>query len=205
MDPDSMHRPIRNTRLSVGLLLVIVAALLLPSALLAQRHQSERAKSSVSSPDRTDAGEWYGTWYYKTHKEKWALWMRMEDSVAQLKIQFQNYDTGENFISNWVALSHYASSEKKGFFKLNFAQRDVDLIKGDWFWQLGTPEVDRSVRTETAKFQMYRVASGRQLVLRLDDFERVYEGRNVYTLAAAQAWTFHKASRRLVRWQELPF
>ena len=200
-----MHRPTRSTRLSFGLLLTLVAALLLPSVLLAQRHQRTQAKSAVSSPDRTDAGEWYGTWYYKTHKEKWALWMRMEGDVAQLKIQFQNYDTGENFISNWDALSHYASSEKKGLFELTFAQRDIDLIKGDWVWQLGTAEVDSFVRTETASFQMYRVASGRQLVLRLDDFERVYKGRDLYTLAAEQAWTFHKASRRLVRWQELPF
>ena len=200
-----MHRPTRSTRLSFGLLLTLVAALLLPSVLLAQRQQRAQAKSAVSSPDRTDAGEWYGTWYYKTHKEKWALWMRMEGDVAQLKIQFQNYDTGENFISNWDALSHYASSEKKGLFELTFAQRDIDLIKGDWVWQLGTAEVDSFVRTETARFQMYRVASGRQLVLRLDDFERVYKGRDLYTLAAEQAWTFHKASRRLVRWQELPF
>jgi len=204
MDPDFMHRPKRNRLILAALFLSIFVPLVLPPV-HSQQPRVPREKRSYSAPARTDAGEWGGTWFYQTHKEKWALWLRVEDGVPEVKFQFQNYDQGENFITDWQTVSHYASKEKKGLFKPIFDQRDIDLITGEWFWQLGTAEVDRAVRTETASFEMYRSGRGRQLVLALAGFERVYEGSRTYRLAAEQAWTFHKASRRLVDWNELPF
>lgn len=200
-----MQRLPLGSRIFIGALLCVLAALASPSLLPAQENPPPLKASTVSSPGRTDAGEWSGTWYYKSRTEKWALWMREHDGVPELKFQYLDYDQGENFITDWTAVSRYAAREMKGLFEPRFRTRDSDVIEGDWFWQLGTPGVDGSVRTETATFDMYRSARGRQLVLRFHDFERVYEGRRVYRLAAEQAWTFHKASRRLVRWQELPF
>jgi hypothetical protein len=198
-----MIRPKHGKRFSFTLILFILAALAMPSDSLAQDPNS--MKTTVLSPDRSDTGEWTGTWYYKTRTDKWALWIRETDGVPELKFQYQDYDQGENFISDWTALSRYAAKGKSGYFKIDFKRRDANVIEGDWFWQLGVPEVDSSVRTETATIEMYRALRGRQLVLRFHDFERIYEGRKVYRLAAEQAWTFHKASRRLARWQELPF
>ena len=200
-----MQRADRTTRLLAAMLCVVLAGLLLPSIVQAQKRPPSR-QLAVASPDRTDAGEWSGTWFYHTRSEKWALWMRETDGVPEMKLQYLNKDRAENFKTDWHTIARYSHRESKGLCQLTFNRRDENVIQGDWYWEVGTEDDDSTARIETATFRIYRAGLGRQLVLRFEDFERRYiSGDEDLRIAAMQAWTFHKASRRLVLWNELPF
>jgi hypothetical protein len=195
----------RSSRLVwVAVVALGLGAAIFPGPVPAQQRLPP-GRVAVFAPERTDAGAWSGTWYYKTRDEKWALWMREENGVPEMRIQYQNYDDGENFATDWTTAARYASDGMKGEFRLDFTQRDVDLIQGSWYWKLGTEGVDDRVRLETSEFQIYRARRGRQLVLKLDRFVRSYTGTRPLRVAGDQARTFHKASRRLAGWRELPF
>jgi len=193
-----------KTRLLSGVLACVLGGLLLPSTAHSQKRPPSR-QVTVRSPERTDGGEWSGTWFYHTRGEKWAIWLRESDGVPELMMQFQSQDRGENFKTDWLSVAHYARRGKKGEFRLEIDRRDTNIIAGDWIWTYGTDGEDAVVRAETASFRIYRAGRGRQLVLRFKDFKREYRGEQELTISSQLAWTFHKASRRQVRWLELPF
>jgi hypothetical protein len=182
----------------------LLTGLLVPSLVLSQKRPPSQ-QITVRSPERTDAGDWSGTWFYQTRGEKWALWLRETDGLPEMRLQFQSQERGENFKTDWQSVAHYAKDGKTGEFRLSFDRRDANIMSGDWLWRFGTDGVDPLVREETASFRFYRAGLGRQLVLRFGDFKREYRGEETLTLTSQVAWTFHKSSRRLVRWQELPF
>jgi hypothetical protein len=53
---------------------------------------------------------------------------------------------------------------------------------------------------------MYRTGDGRFFVMEFDKLERVINlGEEEKVLSSSPSWTFRKASKRLVLWDELPF
>ena len=82
-------------------------------------------------------------------------------------------------------------------------EADANTIKADWNW---TFVVGRSTRLERGALTMFRTGTGRQLVALFDSYE-FYIGPVGETRwqKADLAWTFRKASKRLVEWSELPF
>ena len=79
-------------------------------------------------------------------------------------------------------------------------QRDDATISGSWLWTVGKQDVGWK---ETADFTMYRTGHGRQLVMRIENWQTENPG-GVRRLDL-QLWTFQKASRRQALWGELPF
>jgi hypothetical protein len=183
--------------------LALCAATLAPTALA-----QYRAKNfGLRFPGRTDAGRWEGTWYYLNRSEKWGLWIREQEGVPELKLRHLNVDKAESFTTDWTTTMDYVHEGRIGEFRISFTERDENIIVGDWHWKLGKEGVDDLVRIETARITMYRTGDGRQIVLKFDDFERVYKkgDDNALRFDPPVAWTFHKASRREARWAELPF
>lgn len=162
----------------------------------------------LNYPGRTDAGSWEGTWFYINRSERWTLWIREDGDGPKLKLRYSNTDKAESFTTDWSGSVEYVHRSRTGAFSLATTEADENVIRADWSWRLGTPgsAPDSGARVETAKLLIYRGGAGRQLVMRFDDFEREYRlGEKQYRIDSEVSWTFRKSSRRLVRWDELPF
>ncbi len=155
-------------------------------------------RSTVKASDRSDAGDWAGTWFYVSKRRKMALWMRIEEGIPKFKLRVN--DKGNNLTTDWDGQASYEARGKRGEFSMTVDQRDDRTISGSWVWTLGKP--DHGWKT-TADFTMYRTGHGRQLVMRVENWHREHAGRAQHL--ALQIWTFHKASRRQAVWGELPF
>jgi hypothetical protein len=87
---------------------------------------------------------------------------------------------------------------------LQASQRDANSIKGRWEWSL---EVGTAARKQRGDVSLYRSGNGRSLVVHFDTCE-VYIGPRDQPDSwrpIQESLTFRKASKRLVRWEELPF
>jgi hypothetical protein len=155
-------------------------------------------------PERTDAGVWEGTWYY-VYRDGWmALWIRPGgDGKPEVKLRYQSLATSEAFETDWNGRATYYLAGQPATFELSLDERTDTTIRGRWRWDV---QFEDSGRTETGRFQMYRAADGRQLVLRFDEWELVIRRRDqIKRYSRPPAWTFVKASKRLVLWDEIPF
>lgn len=183
--------------LTLGLLVVLVV-LSLPSGAQETEHMTIYGRSTVKAGDRSDAGDWAGTWFYVNKKRKMALWMRVEEDSPSFKLRVQ--EKGNNLTTDWDGQASYSAGGKQGNFSITVDQRDDKTISGSWVWTVGDQDVGRK---ETADFTMYRTGHGRQLVMRVENWRREHAGGT--QRLALQLWTFRKASRRQALWGELPF
>jgi len=192
-----------NGRIGIRASVILVSALclsILPPAIEAQRHSGSVGKKVAP---RTDAGEWYGTWYYVFRDGKYALWMRMQDGKPQAKLQFFSTTSPEGFETDWSGNSEYQVKRGKGKFSLIIDEGDENVIAGRWEWEL---DFGGSARVETGKFDMWRAADGRQIVLNFSELNHIRRrGEEQEVFSSAPTWSFRKASNRLVLWDELPF
>jgi hypothetical protein len=183
-------------------LAVLLAAPLFWSPCQAQSHLLDR--HTVQAPERTDAGDWVGTWYYVSRIRKMVLWVRENNGEIKIKVRIAgSAGKSESVTTDWDSQGEYVQSGKPGSFRLEFDQRDADTITGRWIWDYGSPEVGKS---ERAEFTMYRGGHGRQLVWKFKDFEHKNWGgeRNSQRLDDV-VWTLQKVSRREALWGEMPF
>jgi hypothetical protein len=179
--------------------LAAAAALCLVPTVRAQ-HRPVRTKLVV--PEPTTAGRWYGTWVYANRDTHVALWLRGPDDAPEIKLRYFSVATAEGFETDWDGTSEYHFRGRRGTVALTIEARDANAIEGAWRWQYG--DVNQ-VREERAGLSVFRMGSGRQLVLHFRDFEREYRGERDLRVATEQAWTFTKVSRRHALWEELPF
>lgn len=157
----------------------------------------------VSAPERTDEGRWKGTWMYTYRDGRMALWLRGDGGEPELKIRFQSVSSPEAFETDWQGEADYDVAGHPGAFTLDLETSDPDTLRGTLFWQL---EGSNSTRTEKGDFTAYRAGDGRRLVVRFDEYARTIEsGAKRFHAEPTPVWVFRKASRRLVRWDELPF
>jgi len=194
-----MFRVLRPGRWSGA---VAVAAALgvaaVPSGAQQPEYTTAYGRSTVIAPERTDAGNWTGTWFYVNKRRKMALWMRVEDGTAKFMLRSQ--ERGKNLLTDWDGQASYHVGDAAGEFSMTLDQQDDKTISGSWAW---TFDDGQRGWKETADFTMYRTSHGRQLVMSISDWQRDQGGRS--EKREFQVWTFRKASRRQALWAELPF
>lgn len=158
---------------------------------------------SSGSPEKVSAGEWDGTWYYVNRDYRMALWLRTVDGKLQHRMQITSLFAPEGFLTDWSGRAEYTTRNTPGVFELKIDEIDDDELRGTWFWDL---QFVRSGRREEANVRIYRAGVGRTFVMKFEQFERtIRRGTEEQLMSAPRAWTFIKASKRQVLWEELPF
>ena len=194
-----MFRVLRPERLHLALIsLVVLVVLSVPSGAQDPEYLTSFGRSTIRAPARTDAGDWAGTWFYVNKQRKMALWMRVEAGTPEFKLRVQ--EKGTNMSTDWDGQASYDAAGKSGEFSMAVDQRDDTTISGSWVWTVGNQD---GRWEETADFTMYRVGRGRQLVMRVENWQR--ESASALRQMELQYWTFQKVSRRQALWGELPF
>jgi hypothetical protein len=154
-------------------------------------------------PEPTNDGVWDGTWWYVNRDSKVAMWIRTVDGTPEVKFQYANRMASEMFTTDWNAQADYSTYNGTGSFAMTFTERTADSIKAGWDWVL---VVGKTNRKQRGKIRVFRTGTGRQMVMHFTEFEFAIGPIDTAPWQAAeQAWTFRKASKRLVRWEELPF
>ena len=161
-------------------------------------------RSTVPIAERSDEGDWTGTWFYVSRSRKMALWIREEDGEIQLRLRVQGQKGNpDSFTTDWDGQAEYDVAGRHGRFSMSCDHKDGNTISGSWSWET---RVRGSGRTETAQFTMFRTGLGRQLVWHVTNLGYEYSGDADEVPAATEfVWLFRKASRRQVLWNELPF
>jgi hypothetical protein len=186
----------------IALALVMIAA---GGALADPQTNRPDLKVTMVVPEKTELGQWDGTWWYKSRDRRMAIWLRTVDGMPEYKTRFVNLRQPEGFETDWNGVSDYVTkNDGVGHFSLQASQRDADSIKGRWDWSL---EVGTVARKQRGDVSLYRSGNGRSLVVHFDTCE-VYIGPRDQPdrwRPMQESLTFRKASKRLVRWEELPF
>jgi hypothetical protein len=161
-------------------------------------------RSTVPVPERSDEGDWDGTWFYVSRARKMALWIREDDGEIRLRLRVQGQKGDpESFTTDWDGQAEYDVAGRHGRFSMSFDTKDQNTIAGSWDWET---RVRGSGRTETAQFTMFRTGLGRQLIFHVTNVGYEYQGDSDAVSPAREfVWVFRKASRRQVLWNELPF
>ena len=181
---------------------LVLAAVATPGLLPAQTESPFYGRTQLTRPERTDAGDWYGTWYYISRSRKMALWIRTKDGQPEVKLRLQERASSRlSFTTDWDTRADYNHSGVQGQFSLDIENRDENTITGKWIWDSRTSAGGSG---EAAEFTIYRSGYGRQLVMHLQNVEHKQVSRTVQRLPEL-VWTFKKASRRTALWGELPF
>jgi hypothetical protein len=159
---------------------------------------------TVDAPKPTEAGDWYGTWYYVSRARKMALWIREENGETRLKLQLRGQKGNpESFVTDWEGRAVYSIAGVHGKFILELDEKNADSLSGSWTWTLRSATGGQH---ETADVEIYRAGWGRQLVWNIENVKRRTEGDATPRSDLERiVWVFRKASRRQVLWSELPF
>lgn len=170
---------------------------------LAQTHGSPGGRIEIAVPEATQAGDWDGTWFYKSAQMKMVLWMRTQKGKTELKLRYESGQRPLDFETDWKGDATYYTAERPGSFQIHLTRSDPNRMEGTWFWEtpLGT-----AVKIEKGTFTIFRTYDGRFLAFKFNDYElnSVHQGKP-YTSSMPPVWTFQKASRRQALWDELPF
>ncbi len=189
-------------RISPSLLVVLwIAILIVAGPALAQSPVGHR--SAVHIPDASTEGTWDGTWFHISRDHRVALWARTQDGKLELRLQYFRIGRAEQFETDWATTASYDVDGAPGTFSLTVTEASDDQLEAKWDWRLQFAD---SGRFETADITIYRTGDGRQLVFLFEDFKReLHRGQDVQTASTRKTWTFRKASKRLILWDELPF
>lgn len=153
--------------------------------------------------EASNEGIWDGTWYYVSRDARMVMWIKTEDGLPRVKFRFLSNQAAEGFETDWDGNAKYSLPQSEGNFSLNIKKRDADVIEGHWDWRL---ESQKSSREEQGDYRMYRTGDGRFFVIDFSDFRKTLKGKKgTRVFKTHPAWTFQKASKRLVLWDELPF
>jgi len=152
----------------------------------------------------TEDGNWDGTWLYVSRDLKLVIWMRTDEQGApQMRWQYQAMANAEMFLTDWDGKVEYNWRNAKGQVDLRTSKRTADRIEGAFAWEL---DAGRAYRTVTGEYEIFRITDGRFFMLHFPNWKRVVvEGDETKTVEAVQVWTFKKISKRLIRWEEIPF
>jgi hypothetical protein len=152
-------------------------------------------------PARTEAGQWDGTWFYESRDGRVVLWIRGGDK-PEVRMRFHSTQDTEAFLTEWDGDAKYTLLGRPAEFRLDLTEADANVMRGTWYWEV---QGDRA-RRETAKVTIYRTGDGRSLVIVFDEFLRVVTlGDREMHITAPHGWSFLKASKRHVAYEEIPF
>jgi len=172
--------------------------------LVPQPERDPVGRTAVVIPERTDQGNWDGTWVYANRDAKYALWLRTrEDGRPEARLKFESTSTPETFETGWDGRAEYALSGKPVTFAFVLERGDANLLAGTWNWDA---QFGSAFRKDVGTFEAFRAGDGRALVLRFKTYERSVKRKGeVRTSQALPIWTFRKVSKQQARWEELPF
>ena len=161
---------------------------------------------SAAEPAKTDEGNWDGSWFYINLDVQFGFFMRTQDALPELSVEYRSRYSPESFRTDWTGKSSYFLGGRPASFEMRITERDANEIKGTWRWE----KFQGRARTlETGNFTLYRSGDGRKLVLKMEDLQRItYDpdtDEETARRSVPRVWGFPKASRRIVRWVELPF
>jgi hypothetical protein len=195
-----------RTHALAGTLLLLAASVPLRSQqeVVPQPGRDVMGTSVVVVPERTDAGNWDGTWVYANRDAHYALWLRTTvDGRPEARLRYESTSSQEKFETGWDGKASYALSGQPVTFAMLFERADANVLAGTWNWDA---EFGRSARKETGTFEAFRAGDGRALVLRFRTYERMVRRKDtVRRTEALPIWTFRKVSKRQALWDELPF
>lgn len=160
--------------------------------------------ASADGPSWTDDGNWDGTWVYRNRELQVAIYGRTHNGLPQLKFQFRSTVMPDAFVTDWDGRASYLFAGNPASFETILTERDANVIKGTWSWER-TASGDR--RKEEGRFTLRRSGDGRWMTLVFEDLERTRYRATGEPLRhpVNQSWGFRKVSKRVVRWEELPF
>jgi hypothetical protein len=190
--------------LGTALLLAASAPLRSEEEVVPQPGGDAMGHAVVIVPQRTDAGNWDGTWVYVNRDARYALWLRTTvEGRPEARLRYESTSSQEKFETGWDGKVTYALSGQPVTFAMLFERADANVLAGTWDWDA---EFGRSARKETGTFEAFRAGDGRALVLRFKSYERMVRRKdNVRRTEALPIWTFRKVSKRQALWDELPF
>ena len=199
-----MNRLPITAKTALGTVGISLLTWLLAAVPIAAQPSHDWGRTVVQIPDRTEDGSWDGTWYYVNRDERMALWIRTVDDLPQVKFQYFGGPRTEQFETDWEGKASYRNRGDSGSYTFQTITRDANVISGRLTWEFGSGALSRK---DDGDVTIFRVGDGRRLAL---VFEEGYERRiksddRVTILPRHQVWSFSKASRRLVLWDELPF
>ena len=177
---------------------------LLAALPIAAQPSHDWGRKTVKIPERTEDGRWDGTWYYVNREEKMALWIRTIDDLPQVKFQYFGGPRNEQFETDWEGKASYHNRGDPGSYTFQTNERDANVINGRLTWQFESGEFSRK---DDGDVTMFRSGDGRRLAMVFQEgYERRIQNNDQVTIfPRQQVWSFSKASRRLVLWDELPF
>jgi len=186
----------------LAVVLVALAVLVASPAVVAQ--SGATGNKTFVTPEATDEGDWYGTWYHQSRERLMAIWIRKADPGPEIQLRYFRLGGGEQFVTDWHGKADYKTPEgAPGHFALDVSNASADQMAAAWQWTL---EFADSARLETGDVSIYRSGDGRVLVLLFNEFERrIRRGPNWESGGGSHALTFRKASKRIIPWEELPF
>lgn len=193
-----------------GIRLAVIAGVLLAEVWGSSAPEAQtpfHGATTVTAPERTDAGTWTGTWYYVSRTHRMALWIREDGEQLQIQAQLQGAKSGtieESFVTDWNGVAEYGTRGQPGKFALRITEHDKNTIRGTWSWEYGRGNEGFA---ENADISAYRAGAGRLLVWKMDNVRRERGGDPSKARAIDQVvWVFDKVSQRpSVLWNELPF
>ena len=176
--------------------------LLLAGFVVPAMAQNYPGRPGMRIPERTEAGQFDGTWYYVMRDAQVCVWLRDAKDGFEIKLRYLDTSTAESFETDWQGQASYRFANKPAKFSFELVDRTEQKLHGRWNWELGEGELRR---TETAWVSIYRTGDGRALVMNFEDMERFHGGVVGSYMAYVQLWTLRKASHNIRRWEELPF
>ncbi len=159
-------------------------------------------RSTILRPEFTDRGEWKGTWFYANRDVRVMFWLREDDSgKPEFRLQLFNMSAPEQFTTDWNGKATYDVEGNPGRFSLTPIEVGPDLIRARWEWEVVFVD---SARRETADVTIRRTGDGRRFAMTFEPVRREIERfGETSTYEYAQVWTFSKASKRQIIWDEL--
>ncbi len=190
----------RAGRASVAVTLIAVLGLT-PS--LGQTSSGHSGQMGVYLPERTQEGDWDGTWYYTSVEMKMVLWLRTHKGKTAMKLKYESGQRPVTFETDWNGDASYYTAEKPATFQVHVTKSDPGQIEGTWFWET---QYGRFPRIEQGTFVLFRALDGRTMMFKFTDFELSMSRQGQpYRSNLPPLWTFLKASKRQALWDEIPF
>lgn len=185
-------------RSSIALALMLSPAAAFPAQ---DENGEKQVTQSVRALQRTDQGNWDGTWYYLSRNEKLVLWLRTTDGKTEARIRYQSKVTPEYFETDWSGVAEYFTAGRPASFAFTLEEGDENTLRGTWEWDSPVPQMPRS---ESGRFIMYRGGRGRDLAIVFEEYLRILNRGGTKTqFNQPTAWSFRKVSKRIALWEEV--
>lgn len=183
--------------------LLVLSVVLLGLAGQAAAQSGRLPRVALRIPEPTEEGYWDGTYWYVSRDWHVAMWIRTVEGRPEVQLRLVSAGADEDLTTDWNGEAAYETRKGRGTFALRLTERDANRMKGTWNWNL---EVGAQVRKQRGEVTLFRAGFGREVVLLFDPYEfYIGPAGEEKWQPVKQSWTFRKASKRLVLWDELPF